>query len=605
MTIDPVGDLPFHDRTDFADAARGFIGALEPGVVTASDGRVVWDNDAYAFLADECPDTAHPSLWRQGRLASTQGLFEVCDGIYQVRGLDLSNMTLVEGDTGVIVIDPLISAETAAAALALYRAHRGDRPVTAVIYTHAHVDHFGGVHGVLDGPVPILAPDGFMESAVSENVYAGVAMTRRAMYMYGVALEKGPAGQIGCGLGMTTSTGSVGLVAPTVDVVRTGQEEVLDGVRIVFQLTPGTECPAEMNFLFPDRRALCMAENATRNLHNLVTLRGAVVRDARVWSVYLDEAIRRFAADTDVAFASHHWPTWGGDRVVEYLSLQRDLYAYIHDQTLRLMNTGLNGTEAAEALAMPPALDQAWHTHGYYGSVSHNVKAVYQRYLGWFDGNPARLWQHPPVESATRYVECMGGADAVRAKAASYAADGDLRFAAELLDRVVFADPSDTAAKEQLAGVYDRLAYGSENGTWRNFFLTGAHELRHGIVEAPPTVGSAELLGALTVEQLLDAIAIRIDGPRAWDEVLTVDWRFTDLGVVHRATLRNGVLTHRIVEEGGDPADLTLVLEKAQMLSVLLGVGLDQIQTDGDLGVIARLLAVIETPDTRFPIVTP
>ena len=609
MTAVTPSDLPFHDRTDFEDADRGFLGALDPGVVTDASGRVVWDNDAYAFLDAECPDTANPSLWRQGQLVSRQGLYEVCDGIYQVRGLDLSNMTLVEGDTGVIVIDPLISAETAAAALALYRTHRGDRPVTAVIYTHAHVDHFGGVHGVLEGvpagSIPIVAPDGFMESAVSENVYAGVAMSRRAMYMYGVALEKGPAGQIGCGLGMTTSTGSIGLVAPTIDVTRTGQEEVLDGVRVVFQVTPGTECPAEMNFYFPHRRALCMAENATRNLHNLVTLRGAVVRDARVWSVYLDEAMTLFAEESDVAFASHHWPTWGSDRVVEYLSLQRDLYAYLHDQTLRLMNTGLNGTEAAEAMMMPPALDQAWHTHGYYGSVSHNVKAVYQRYLGWFDGNPARLWQHPPVEAATRYVACMGGADAVRSLAAGYAAEGDLRFAAELLDRVVFADPSDTAAKEQLADVYDRLAYGAENGTWRNFFLTGAHELRHGVVQAPPEVGSAELLSALTVEQLLDAIAIRVDGPRAWDLEATVDWRFTDLGQTHRSTLRNGVLTHRVVADGTPGADLTLVLEKGQMLGALLGVGLDQIGTEGDLDVIGRLLAVIETPDRSFPIVTP
>ncbi len=599
-------DLPFDDRTDFEDADRGLLGSLDPCVVTDAGGRVVWDNDAYAFLEGECPDTAHPSLWRQGQLVAKQGLYEVCEGIYQVRGLDLSNMTLVEGESGVIVIDPLISAETAAAALALYRTHRGERPVTAVIYTHAHVDHFGGVRGVLEGPVPILAPEGFLESAVSENVYAGVAMSRRAMYMYGVTLEKGPAGQIGCGLGMTTSTGSIGLVAPTIDVTRTGQEEVLDGVRIVFQITPGTECPAEMNFYFPDHRALCMAENATRNLHNLVTLRGAVVRDARVWSAYLDEAMTLFAADTDVAFASHHWPTWGSDRVVEYLSLQRDLYAYLHDQTLRLMNTGLNGAEAAEAMELPPELERAWHTHGYYGSASHNVKAIYQRYLGWFDGNPARLWPHPPAEASTRYVECMGGADAVVAKAAGYAAVGDLRFAAELLDRVVFSDPGHSAAKEQLAVVYERLAYGCENATWRNFYLTGAHELRHGVHASPPTVGSAELLGALTVGQLLDAIAIRIVGPRAWEERLTVDWRFTDLGEVHRATLRNGVLTHRRVDGVElDPADLTLTLERPQMLGVLLGTGLDEIATEGDLGVIGRLLGVIELPERNFAIVTP
>ena len=605
MSAPSFSDLPFDDISDFQDADRGFVGALDPGVVTDATGRVVWDNDAYGFLADECPDTAHPSLWRQGQLVSRQGLFEVCDGIYQVRGLDLSNMTLVEGDTGVIVIDPLISAETAAAALALYRTHRGERPVTAVIYTHAHVDHFGGVRGVLEGDVPILAPDGFMESAVSENVYAGVAMSRRAAYMYGAALAKGPAGQIGCGLGMTNSTGTVGLVAPTVDITRTGQEEVLDGVRIVFQLTPGTECPAEMNFLFPDRRALCMAENATRNLHNLVTLRGAVVRDARVWATYLDDAIDLFADATDVAFASHHWPTWGGDRVVEYLSLQRDLYAYLHDQTLRLMNTGLNGTEAAEVMAMPPALERAWHTHGYYGSVSHNVKAIYQRYLGWFDGNPAHLWPHPPVESSARYVDCMGGSDAVVELAADYAAKADLRFAAELLDRVVFADPDHGAAKEALAEIYERLAYGAENGTWRNFYLMGAQELRHGIDASPATVGSAELLSALTVGQLLDAIAIRINGPEAWDVSLTIDWRFTDLGQTHRATLRNGVLTHRVVGEGLAPADLTLELTKTQMIGVLFGAGLDGIDAVGDLAAVGRLLEVVEFPEPNFAIVTP
>jgi alkyl sulfatase BDS1-like metallo-beta-lactamase superfamily hydrolase len=610
-----AADLPFHDRTDFEDADRGFLGSLDPCVVTNDAGQVVWDNDAYAFLAGECPDTAHPSLWRQGQLVSRQGLYEVCGGIYQVRGLDLSNMTLVEGDTGVIVIDPLISAETAAAALALYRSHRGERPVTAVIYTHAHVDHFGGVRGVLDGDVPILAPAGFMDSAVSENVYAGVAMGRRAVYMYGAALEKGPAGQIGCGLGMTNSTGTIGLVAPTVDIAHTGQEEVLDGVRIVFQLTPGTECPAEMNFYFPDHRALCMAENATRNLHNLVTLRGAVVRDARVWSSYLDDAIALFAGDTDVAFASHHWPTWGSTNVAGYLSLQRDLYAYLHDQTLRLMNTGLNGTEAAEVLTMPPALEQAWHTHGYYGSVSHNVKAVYQRYLGWFDGNPAHLWPHPPAESSARYVDCMGGSDVVVARAEAYASNGDLRFAAELLDRVVFADPDHGAAKEILAGVYERLAYGAENGTWRNFYLMGAHELRHGIDASTVTVGSASLISALTVEQLLDAIAIRIDGPKAWDERLAIDWHFTDLKQTHRASLGNGVLTHRIVGDGavgeastiqGAPsADLTLTLTRTQMVDVLFGGGLDGISTEGDIGVITRLLAVVEFPDRNFPVVTP
>ena len=488
--------LPFDDTTDFEDAARGLIGSLVPCVVTAADGRVVWDNDAYAFLDGECPATANPSLWRQSQLCAQQGLYQVTDGIYQVRGLDLSNMTLVEGDEGVIVIDPLISKETAAAALALYREHRGDRPVTAVIYTHAHGDHFGGVHGVYRDGVPIVAGHGFMEAAVAENVYAGGAMNRRAEYMYGAQLEKGPAGQIGAGLGQTTSLGSIGLIPPTLEITHTGQEETLDGVRIRFQMTPGTECPVEMNFLFPDKRALCMAENATHNLHNLLTLRGAVVRDARIWAHYLNEAINLFADDMDLAFASHHWPMWGRDRVVTYLSQQRDLYAYLHDQTLRLMNQGYTGIEIAEMVEMPPALEKSWHTHGYYGSVSHNVKAIYQRYLGWFDGNPAHLWPHPPVEAGTRYVEAFGGADVVIGKAQGYIDGGDLRFAVELLNHVVFADDTNTRARELLAGVYDTLGYGAENGTWRNFYLQGAYELRHGVQAAAlDSVGSPDMVG--------------------------------------------------------------------------------------------------------------
>jgi alkyl sulfatase BDS1-like metallo-beta-lactamase superfamily hydrolase len=466
---------------DFDDARRGLIGSLEPGVVKNADGRVIWDNDAFGFLAGECPDTANPSLWRQSQLCAIQGLFEVTDGIYQVRGLDLSNMTLVEGDRGVIVIDPLISAETAAAALELYRRHRGERPVTAVIYTHSHVDHFGGVKGITDGDVPILAPEGFLEHAVSENVYAGPAMLRRGAYHAGFSLPADPRGLIGTGLGQTGSTGTITLIAPTVDITRTGQEETLDGVRIVFQVTPGTEAPSEMNFYFPGRRALCMAENATHNLHNILTLRGAVVRDARIWARYLNEAITMFGDQSDVSFASHHWPTWGSENVVEYLSQQRDLYAYLHDQTLRLMNQGYTGTEIAELIELPPELERAWHAHGYYGSVNHNVKAIYQRYLGWFDGNPAHLWQHPPQENAKRYVECLGGTGAVVAKAREYADNGDLRFAAELLNHAVFASPGDTAAKDLLAQVYERLGFGAECGTWRNFYLTGAQELRHGV----------------------------------------------------------------------------------------------------------------------------
>jgi alkyl sulfatase BDS1-like metallo-beta-lactamase superfamily hydrolase len=569
---------------------------------------VVWNLEAYSYLDGEAPDTVNPSLWRQAQLCAKHGLFAVTDGIYQVRGMDISNMTIVEGDAGVIVIDPLISAETAAASLALYRKNRGNRPVTGVIYTHSHADHFGGVKGVLPdgaGEVPILAPQGFLEHAVAENVYAGGAMNRRATYMYGAILDPGPAGQVSVGLGIATSDGTLGLIPPTVDITRTGQEETVDGIRIVFQVTPGTEAPAEMNFYFPSRRALCMAENATHNLHNLLTLRGALVRDPREWSRYLNEAMELFGAGTDVAFASHHWPTWGTGNVTRFLSEQRDLYAYLHDQTLRMLNNGATGMEIAEDIQLPPALESAWHARGYYGSVSHNVKAIYQRYLGWFDGNPTSLWQHPPQAAATRYVDVIGGQQAVLDKARGYAEAGDLRFAAELLKHAVFADPADSAAREALADVYQQLGYGAENATWRSFYLTGALELRGG-VKAPP-IGDlgASMAGALTVGQLFDTLAIRIDGPRAASEALTIDWHLTDLKTSVRLELSNGALIQTVDPKSQAPADLTLTLTKAQLLGLLGGHGLDSIEHSGDPAALGRLMALLDAPDPAFPVVTP
>ncbi|WP_233266693.1 alkyl/aryl-sulfatase [Tomitella fengzijianii] len=613
-------DLPFTDEQDFADAQRGFLGALEPGVVTDAAGKTVWDGDGFAFLEEECPDSVHPSLWRQSRLCAMQGLYEVTDGIYQVRGLDLSNMTLVEGDAGVVVIDPLISAETAAAGLELYRRHRGERPVTGVIYTHSHIDHFGGVKGVTTdkdvaaGRCPILAPVGFVEHAVAENVYAGTAMARRAAYMYGAALPRGPVGSIGAGLGPTTSTGTPTLIPPTVHIGRTGQTETVDGVEIEFQLTPGTEAPSEMNFYFPARRALCMAENATHTLHNLLTLRGALVRDPHVWSKYLTESINAFAGRSDVVFASHHWPTWGTERLTEFLSLQRDLYGYLHDQTLRALNKGATGMEIAEELVLPPAIEQAWHTHGYYGSVSHNVKAIYQRYMGWFDGNPSSLWQHPPVESAKRHVEFMGGTDAVIAKARESFEAGDFRWVAQVLNYVVFADPGNAEAKALQADTLEQLGFGSENGTWRNFFLMGAYELRNGPVGTPTQTASPDIAGALSVEQVFDAAALRIDGPRAWDARVAIDWRLTDSGGVHRTELRNGLLVHFDVEAGAVlPApDAAFTLTRADLIAAVVGGGdLEQMVADGrvtaegDAGKLAELVGYLDSPDPDFAIVTP
>ena len=600
--------LDFSDRADFDDAERGLIASLHPVTIKAADGRTVFDLTGYAYLDGACPETVNPSLWRQAQLCLKNGLFEVTDGIYQVRGFDLSNMTIVEGDAGVIVIDPLISAECAAAAMAIYRAHRGDRPVTGVIYTHSHADHFGGVMGVLPGgagAVPILAPEGFLEHAVSENVYAGTAMNRRAAFMYGSVLSPGAEGQVTTGLGIGTSSGSIGLLPPTLDVTHTGQQETVDGVRIVFQITPGTEAPAEMNFHFPDRRALCMAENATHNLHNLLTLRGALVRDPREWSRYLNEAIELFSAETDVAFASHHWPTWGTDRIVRFLSQQRDLYAYLHDQTLRMLNNGATGIEIAEEIELPPALANAWHARGYYGSVSHNVKAIYQRYMGWFDGNPTSLWQHPPEAAATRYVETIGGVAAVVEKARGYADAGDLRFAAELLRHAIFAAPDNGDAKDALAGVYQKLGFGAENPTWRNFYLTGAAELRQGPI--PPAVSDlgGGMVSALTVGQLIDSLAIRVNGPRAAQESVTIEWQFSDLGMTLRTALSNGALIQTENPKTAVAADLTLTLTKAQLLGLLAGHGLDGIEHSGDPAALQRLMGLLDTPDADFPIVTP
>ena len=593
------------DRTDFADADQGFVGALEPGVVTAADGREVWNNDQYAFLQGECPPTANPSLWRQGGLVAKQGLYEVTDGIYQVRGLDLSNMSLVEGERGVIVIDPLISTEVAAAALDLYRRHRGDRPVTAVIYTHSHADHFGGVGGVIDrdSGVPIIAPAGFLEHAVSENVYAGTAMSRRAEFMYGVGLPRSPEGQIGCGLGMAMSTGTVSLFPPTLDITRTGQTETVDGVRIVFQITPGTEAPSEMNFTFPDHRALCMAENATHNLHNLLTLRGAVVRNPHTWANYLTEAIELFAGHADVLFASHHWPTFGRERLTRFLSEQRDLYAYLHDQTLRMINQGYTGIEIAESIELPPALEQAWHARGYYGSVSHNVKAIYQHYMGWYDGNPANLWKHPPVEGGKRYVEFMGGAGAVLAKARESFAAGDLRWVAEVVNHVVFADPGNREARELLADTYEKLGFGAENGTWRNFYLRGAAELRGGAPPEMVDLSNPEMAMALAIDQVFDSIAVRVDGPKAWNERITIDWHLTDLDKHIRTGLSNGVLVQTTPHDA--EADLSVTLTKPQLLKAIATGDLGGLTTTGDPGAFTRLAGLLAPVDPSFPIVTP
>jgi alkyl sulfatase BDS1-like metallo-beta-lactamase superfamily hydrolase len=489
--------------------------------------------------------------------------------------------------------------------------------VTGLLYTHSHVDHFGGARGVVSeddvaaGTVPVLAPEGFLAHAVSENVYAGGAMTRRATYMYGALLPKGPTGQVGAGLGQTTSTGTVSLVVPTVDITHTGQEETVDGIRMVFHLTPDTEAPAEMNFFFPDHRALCMAENATHNLHNVLTLRGAPVRDAHGWSHYLDEAIELFGGTSDVLFAQHHWPRWGTERIVGFLETQRDLYGFIHDQTVRQLNKGLVGSEIAEGFELPAALERAWHCRGYYGSVSHNVKAVYQRYLGWFDGNPAHLWTHPPQPAGERYVALAGGADALLAHAREAYDRGDFRWVAEVVNHLVFADPANAEAKELQAQALEQLGFGAENGTWRNFFLMGARELREGVAGTAAAL-PADFVVNLTTEQLFDAIAVQIDGPAAGDRPITLRWRFTDTGEERLATLRNGVLSHRPASGAPAASDATITVARSALDELVAGtttvddlVATQRLTVEGDAAKLGELLSLLDPPDPAFPIVTP
>ncbi len=592
-----AASLPHDDGADDARATRGFIATIPDAAIDQA-----WSLAPYGFVRGDAPDTVHPALWRQAKLNGRHGLFEVAPGIHQVRGFDLSTVTFVAGERGIIVIDPLTSAAPAAAALALYRRHLGDRPVTAVIYTHCHVDHYGGVRGVLPDEgselPPIYAPEGFLRHAVSENVLCGNVMGRRATYMYGALLPIDARGHVDCGLGKAVSRGAVSLVPPTVSITRTGERHVIDGVEVVFQLTPDTEAPAEMNFFFPASQALCIAENCTCHLHNLYTPRGAPVRDARNWSRYIDEALALFGDEAAVIFASHHWPRWGAGDIRAFLVEQRDLYKLIHDQTLRLANHGLTATEIAEELTLPPALAVEWHTRGLYGTLNHNAKAVYHRYLGAFDGNPANLHPLPPVETGRRYVAAMGGAGAVLVEGRRAFDAGDYRWVAELVNHLVFAEPGNTAARALQADALEQLGYQAESGPWRDFYLTGAFELRHPRPPADgPRQGALGQLRALPGDQLLEALAIRVDAHRAPDLRFTL--AFSDTGERFDVELSNGVLHHRPVADTPDVS-----LSRATLVALVGGeAAVDQ--PSGDTAALEKLLAVLDRFDFWFNIVEP
>jgi len=611
--------LPFDDRSDFDNARRGLLEAVDQPVVNA-DGKTVWDLQRYAFLKGEAPATVNPSLWRIAQLNTLAGLFKVSEGIYQVRGLDLANMTLIEGEHGLIVMDPLLSVETARAGLAMYFRHRPQRPVVAVIYTHPHVDHFGGVRGVIDeadvkaGKVQVIAPQGFFEHAVSENVLAGPAMKRRAQYMYGAPLPRGPRGQVDAGLGKgVPANATVSLIAPTRLIEQPFETLRIDGVDIEFQLTPGTEAPAEMNLWFPQFKALCMAENASHVQHNVLTLRGAQVRDAKVWAHYLDQSLMRYGEQAEVVFAQHHWPTWGGAAIRDYLADQRDMYAFIDSQTLRLINRGLGPTEiAAELTSLPPRLASKWYSRDYYGSLSHNVRAVYQRYMGFYDGNPATLNPLPPSEAGAHYVKALGGAERVLTLGREAYGSGDYRWVAELTRHLVFAQPDNSAARELQADALEQLGYQSENATWRNAYLTGAQELRNGVAPAASKGGSADdLVRALTPTLFFDYLGVRVDAAKAAEQDLTINWHFTDLNEDYALTLRNGVLTHRDHTRHGQ-ADVEVKMSKATLDRIALKqTGFLKEATVGDVEIggervkFMRFMAGLDEPDGRFNIVTP
>ena len=614
------GQLPFFDKTDFRNAHKGFIAPLPPAVIKGEKGAVIWNPQKYALIKEgqKAPDTVNPSLWRQSQLINIGGLFKVTDGVYQIRNLDLSNMTIIEGEKGITVIDPLLSAEPAKEALDLYYANRGKKPVVAVVITHSHVDHYGGLRGVVDeadvksGKVKIYAPDGFMKEAVSENIMAGNAMSRRASYMYGNLLKPDAKGQVGAGLGTTTSAGTVTLIPPTDYITHTGQEEVIDGLTYDFMMAPGSEAPSEMLWYVKEKKMIEAAEDVTHTLHNTYSLRGAKIRDPLAWSKYINAAIERWGADAEVIIAQHHWPTWGNENIVKLMKCQRDMYRYINDQTLRMANKGLTRDEIAAEFKLPESLEKQWASRGYYGSVSHDVKATYVFYLGWFDGNPATLDELPPEQAAKKFVQYMGGADAIMQKAKADYQQGNYRWVAQVVSKVVFADPNNQAARNLEADALEQLGYQAEAGTWRNFYLTGAQELRNGVKKLPtPNTASPDTVRAMTPEMFFDYLGVHINGVRAGNAKAVFNVDLGKDGGKYKLELENGVLNHTANAQAKD-ADATIALDRTTLNNIILKKEtLKQAMDKGDVKVsgngakLEEMLSYMDKFDFWFNIVTP
>ena len=614
------GQLPFTDKTDFMNAHKGFIAPLPNELIKGKQGNVVWDPQQYAFIkeGEKAPDTVNPSLWRQSQLINIGGLFQVTDGVYQIRNLDLSNMTIMEGKEGITVIDPLVSAETAKVGMDLYYKNRGKRPVVAVIYTHSHVDHYGGVRGVIDeadvksGKVKVYAPAGFMKEAVSENIMAGNAMSRRASYMYGNLLKPDAKGQVGAGLGTTTSAGTVTLIEPTNYITHTGQKEVIDGLTYDFMMAPGSEAPSEMLWYVEEKGMIEAAEDVTHTLHNTYSLRGAKIRDPLAWSKYINDVIGRWGGKANIIIAQHHWPTWGNENVVKLMKSQRDMYRYINDQTLRMANQGLTRDEIAANFKLPSGLEKSWASRGYYGSVSHDVKATYVFYLGWFNGNPATLNELPPVDAAKKYVDYMGGADAIMQKAKTDYAQGNYRWVAQVTNNIVFADPSNKEARNLEADALEQMGYQAESGPWRNFYLTGAQELRNGVVKgATPNTASPDTVKAMSPEMFFDYLAVHINGEKAANAQAVFNVDLGADGGKYKLELENGVLNHSADTQASN-ADASITLNRATLNKIILKEeSLKQAEEKGDVQIsgnhakLDEFLGYLDSFDFWFNMVTP
>lgn len=601
--------LDFSDTAELDNATKGLIAAPDSLDIYDAGGKLVWSQTAYAFLDNDAPDTSNPSLWRNAQLNHIFGLFEVTDGIYQVRGYDMTNITFIKGQTGWIIVDPLMSTECSAAAFALVKEKLGDYPVTAIIYSHPHVDHFGGVKGVVDekdvlsGAIPVFAPEGFEKHAISENVYAGNAMGRRAAYQYGTLLEGGETGSLAIGIGMGQSRGTASYISPTLEIKQTGEKHVIDRIEFEFQMTPGTEAPAEMNFWIGEKNALWMAENCTGTLHNLYTLRGAQVRDGNAWAEYIMEALALYGDRAEVVFQSHNWPHWGNSVIQEYMTNTAAVYKYINDQTLLYINQGYTETEIANMIQLPKDLEKVWYTRQYYGTVAHNSKAVYEKYMGWYDGNPVHLAELTPSDYAQKLVSYLGDADAVLAMARKDFENGEYQWVAQITNTLVYADPSNTDARYLCADALEQLGYQAESGPWRNAYLCAAQELRNGTNTDPATraSGSADAIAHMTPEMILDYLGILVDTTKAQELSFTANIVLPEGNYV--LCVKNGVLLYQ-KDTQADNADVTWTTNRAGLISVIQknpdGVAA-LITQQGDETCLTQLMnAVTVITDSRF-----